>query len=86
MRLFAGPLGPVSFFLLLFSPGVSRADDTGPFSPITFGSGIEFHDSENRFEAMMRFRMQNLFSYETKGTSDLNAILGARPSTVPPLT
>jgi phosphate-selective porin OprO/OprP len=52
---------------------LARAGDTGPFSPITFGNGVEFKDPEGRFQTHLRFRMQNLFAYETQGTGDFDA-------------
>ncbi len=35
------------------------ADDTGPFSPLTFQEGIEFNDPSRAYQLKLRFRSQN---------------------------
>ena len=49
---------------LVLSTGL-RADDTGPFQPLTFQNGIQFKDETGNFQTNMRFRMQNLVEYQS---------------------
>lgn len=37
----------------------SELGDGSPFTPVTFGNGIEFYDQENEFRLNLRFRIQN---------------------------
>jgi phosphate-selective porin OprO and OprP len=48
-----------------FSVAYSWAGDSGPFSPLSFGSGIEFHEPYKKYHLNLRFRMQNLVSVAT---------------------
>ncbi len=45
---------------LLKTPvSAAESGDASPFTPVTFGNGIEFHKPENHFRMNLRFRMQN---------------------------
>jgi hypothetical protein len=51
--------------------GPVHADDTGPFSPLTFQNGIVFNHPEDHYDLHLRFRMQTLLQYNSISATDL---------------
>jgi phosphate-selective porin OprO and OprP len=47
--------------------------DASPFTPVTFGDGIEFYLPRSRFRMNLRFRMQNLADFNLMDNSPPNA-------------
>lgn len=68
----SGKLGVLIALLLL--PLSARAEDTGPFSPLTFRNGVQFRDPDDRYALNLRFRSQ-LGIYA-------NSDLGADPGSI----
>jgi hypothetical protein len=74
-------MGRLRLFFVIslgFASAYVHADDSGPFSPLTFENGILFSHPEKEYEVRFRFRVQNLLrgDFPSQGSSAPATISG----------